>query len=1380
MEIDNTIGINKLINCLCDKFTKDSSKLKSLRSKCYELLLGKTTANREEKFKNLSTDDPFCNLSAWQYVLSHHYSLPKCAEQIADYHQFICQSYETNNESDLYKSVLKFLLNLRDIPVIHDDQMSLSILPEFNCNWDFQKLFRLPASLTSQETDDINHLFRIKPNKNQSTFNTLHTKKSSGSSKLSCKTSSELFQSKKNDETLKHGEEDNMNIWEIAATERYSNRRNWENYGYPEPEKEPIFMTELGDLSSLWIDNLYSIHITRLYRDGVVLRPEVKCRRNFIKDLKYLLVGVASESFTYNDFGELILIPQITLEGITEQSLEVYTRAFTLSGTCYKALNEISVPDSHTNKYRCAGFIFAELCESLNKYLQFYRTAIMSISDSMNLLEFSEKTKDLRKQITTLASICKVGPYKESEEMPHGVALLNYLYQKISEVIDKKTILMLYSILFPCCQIYFGRFILQWILYGSVNDPYDEFFIKTNLKYIVTRGRTYWTRGFTLRQDIIPDFLNDLKDSILLCGKMMNLLKLCNPFSKLCVFLMGKKPRIVSCSVTRDQLIVLEQSAQTYYLEASEVCGPKLSLALIIQKEKELNEDLLNYISKKRAVTLKRIELERQKSAQEEYDRKLEERAMLKEQYDMALNQKQFHILQDIERDIKLTEKSIQIERKREKLIQQEAKDLIEYYDQLFKLSDARREKIEKHIEILKHCQLDPDLKYQRQEQILEKTSDDDIKSGEDLESDSNNTDHKLPDVTIGESYQKMDEEIHSSISLDEINANLCETKDEVQVVKEDNGNDRSPTNDNFKQTLENFEMAKRNKQKVLTQELGIGVEVTTKSQIPPKLDTTKLTDAQRNKLKVMSSEFDVKITPRERIDRDITISDINKYKMMNSTIFCNDKKLDNENILNENIIERAKNNETPLIAQREKSKREKLETEKSVSLNLNFNFKKETKDFLETEKYLPMSVDSTPLSEIASISTTTSKVIFNEDKHNLGSFPTTAGTEMTDEGFLFNENYNVPEQQIFQDEKTVFSKVFSSEDVKNIKPMCLKMFLSKSLSYSLAVQSKLVSSELLSYFINDLKYLQHLKNLKNYFFLQDGEFGISMTETLFHKLYTVKFPVELINCRVLSYVIHGALEDTKRHDVNNLSFKINALPDSFNLGDVDVLNCLSLTYRIDWPLNILLPSDAIGKYNEVFRFLLKINRMHWILKKLFSKLRMLAKEVGSKEQYLMVSEHYRRIHQFRYIMMHFVQTLQNYVNGEIFQRNWAVFEKSLENVTNLDELYSAHTHYVKNILFMCLLNQRSAPLKRVLDKIFTVISKFYDHLRSKKWECKDGSFVHPSFSKLEGIFQNFKELVFYLFKVGKKVVKNGYQPLFKHFLDSLNVNGYYSNIANS
>lgn len=71
---------------------------------------------------------------------------------------------------------------------------------------------------------------------------------------------------------------------------------------------------------------------------------------------------------------------------------------------------------------------------------------------------------------------------------------------------------------------------------------------------------------------------------------------------------------------------------------------------------------------------------------------------------------------------------------------------------------------------------------------------------------------------------------------------------------------------------------------------------------------------------------------------------------------------------------------------------------------------------------------------------------------------------------------------------------------------------------------------------------------------------------------------------------------------------------------------------------------------------------------------------------------------------------------------------------------------------------------------------KFYDYSRSREWIVEEGVYIHPNFQKLEEIFHNFEDLVLYLFKVGRKVVKSGYQPHLLQLLDMLDVNMYYSN----
>lgn len=79
------------------------------------------------------------------------------------------------------------------------------------------------------------------------------------------------------------------NIWELVSQMKLSSRRNWENFGIPEPEKERPFLSELGDLSSLWVENLESLYLMKLFKDGMAFNSRLVPRKVFVRDLKYLL-----------------------------------------------------------------------------------------------------------------------------------------------------------------------------------------------------------------------------------------------------------------------------------------------------------------------------------------------------------------------------------------------------------------------------------------------------------------------------------------------------------------------------------------------------------------------------------------------------------------------------------------------------------------------------------------------------------------------------------------------------------------------------------------------------------------------------------------------------------------------------------------------------------------------------------------------------------------------------------------------------------------------------------------------------------------------------------------------------------------------------------
>lgn len=78
-------------------------------------------------------------------------------------------------------------------------------------------------------------------------------------------------------------------LWEIALKEKFNDRKTWEDFSHPEPDKEKSFLTELGGKSQLWVENLPSVYISALVQDQNPVKPTVLPLSDFIKDLKYLL-----------------------------------------------------------------------------------------------------------------------------------------------------------------------------------------------------------------------------------------------------------------------------------------------------------------------------------------------------------------------------------------------------------------------------------------------------------------------------------------------------------------------------------------------------------------------------------------------------------------------------------------------------------------------------------------------------------------------------------------------------------------------------------------------------------------------------------------------------------------------------------------------------------------------------------------------------------------------------------------------------------------------------------------------------------------------------------------------------------------------------------
>ncbi|KAF5295158.1 hypothetical protein FQR65_LT10546 [Abscondita terminalis] len=1390
MDLDS---VYHLITKLCEKFSSFHEHSSSFnddvvraRNRCYEILL----SGRGASFSQLENNhDPVCHLLAWEYLLSSEYNLPVHGKKIRS----CCKRLQSLGvfTDEVYSSVTMLLLNLRSVPSDDDSIMVdkglnkelCSRFPYFN-----ESKFHLPEdeSLIGMASLDMD-LFKI--NNRKMIFKTVGFE--SSAEFLRCRVPQQSQIKVEENEDILNDLPENVNIWEYVSTKPLGSHRTWDEHGHSSTKKKLPFLSESSLENTAFVVSLSS-------QNWLSSKPKehfinVIPLERLVRDIKYLLVGIQTKTFFHNNKCEFILRQETCVVGLSHGVIQSYCKDLIFCGECYKGLDALCSQNSLTLKesnngyifnvcilccyFCCSCLVFQELCESIKRYLSCYRLAILSIPNTMNLLTLHQRTKHLRNYISVLASICKVGPYKESTQMPHGVALLNYLFQHVMSLTDTNTILALYSVLYPCCQVYFSRFLQQWMLNGTIHDPFGEFFINVHPKYITTRGRTYWTRSYSVREDIVPDFIGNLSSEILTCGKAMNLLKLCVPNSPLCLYIMEKRPDVITCCLTSEQLIIQEQNNYSYYLEATALSGPRLSLSQIIVSSKEQDRAQLNIIAKKRLATLNRIEKERLVALQKQQENRRREIKLLQGQYLEALRLKQLKQAEEVEENLRSVEKNMWIQSLHNKIIAEESASLITYYTRLYEASEERRAYFEKRSQNIRKLLLQHDpLKSVDSNVVIDRQS---ISEN----SESYVSLHEEVGETNSE-YMLANSPCYSVTTLSDCNE-IIESANELDEIFSDTSI-----------AFENFEQAKKNKAKVMSIEMGVISNA--KPTRTVSLDTTKLTDAQKNKLKVMSSEFAIDLTSITSSECDLntplTALEINRNKMMSSSdCFAGNlieydgvrTTCDNDNYLNKNSINTDTNEN--VIKKWVSTKQERLALDFSKieckSDTAFLSAKTESCKSLKSPKFelhkvSPMSIDSTPLS--SRVTTPLSKVYERIDSQSASETATTYEF-INDNGFQFEidksetilnfENrkslYDIKEQVDYQTPKT---------DVNAVSTNCLKLYLQQSILLPLTAQMKLVTNELLKFFINDQMYLKHLNSLKNYFFLLDGEFGRNITDNLFKKLYDVNFPMDLINIHTLTVLVYKAIDySTKLHDHSQcLSFRVNDLPQVFDLGNPDVFDCISLTYKTSWPLNILLPSDSISKYDEVFKFLLKLHRVSWVLQKIFQDLKSLLKETELRKTVVMSSPQYRRLHQFRHIMTHFIQTLQTYIVSEVLHSSWEIFENRLKSITTINQLYALHTTYIKNILFMCLLNQKSAPLQKVLNKIFIVILKFYDYLRSRSWYSIDGVFMHPNYKKLEDIFGNFQELMSFLFKLGHKVVKSGYQPHLLQLLNMLNINYYY------
>ncbi|XP_015438948.1 PREDICTED: gamma-tubulin complex component 6 [Dufourea novaeangliae] len=1110
-----------------------------------------------------------------------------------------------------------------------------------------------------------------------------------------------------------------------------SHRRTWERLGEIQPPKERMFLTDIptASIHLAKIKQMNSLSLLSRKMINTVLLLEEISVRNFVGDLKSMLLGIESNTFDYMHVKGFTLRKNISVHGVCSQSLQKACQEAINWGNCFRFLSDFIMPQIQTGKLLQEGLIFKAVCTSIKELLLYYRATLVRIFNHENtserLLKTFQRVRPVARLITKVAKLCK--PYKENEcTLPEGSSILTRIYNEAIQVTDTKVALVFYFLLKSCCDVYF-RFLQKWMFEGVCDDIYGEFMIKTRSQYLRNRDHKFWTKSFSVRNEAIPGFLSSLAESILQCGKTVRLLRICDTKNPVCRVCMTEQPELKVClSVTT----LCEQSSRyrKYEQKGKAALGPTLSLSTAILQQKQLEKEMAEFVIRAQHDTLLRIRREREDALKK-----------------IAQTKRDF-----------FTKNSRHVERT----------NILNYYENLAIEIDNRcmRSKwrakrmafFEKRIDVLASMNRNSQDQLKVIEQVrpvLGSSPSTPIS----FEDENKNYARASYQTFVGNAFASTTATIFQAGQEDLRRSRLTDYTDTAL----NNNNEDS----NF------CVVDPLNNQRVKDS------KGETMSKLPRSVTPTRViiaTDADRLYATVPSTNKKLDNILNSKPDhcavRTATIERptvLNVVKIDNSTIESGVRKnvwslegnmTPNNNELN---VEKIKitfdaSDMTCSVADSAEdtgnpNERNDLETPMSCTTdNFPSSVQSPVSQTHNSEDRSPIEISSIEMLSTSSRTFTKSPAAIKQDA-------------------TFSDIFALQQDEPAPIVLPATASNLTVSDVELIDHTSLQAYLEKSIRVPLEVQSRLVNNAVIKYFLKENNLLLHLHSLRSYFFLLNGEFSKSLTDALYTRLYEISIPVELFNSATLTNLLERALVNSFNNVYVNselLGLSATNPPTQLHMSDPAALDCLSLNYKIIWPLNIILDDAVMQQYGKVFKFLITSGRVSWVLQEDFS--------IMKRERKALTSQQYHKLQLYRHSMTQFMNALHNYLTCSVLYASWTEFEKDLEHSLTVDQIYLSHVNYIKRILSRCMLNARGEKVRVCLNNIFKVILKFHNRLRSHSWTMKSTGYVHPNFKRLEQMYQAFCELRAYMAHVAFKLATSGYQPHLMHFLNALNINHMY------
>ncbi|KAH8239122.1 hypothetical protein KR032_001124 [Drosophila birchii] len=1072
-----------------------------------------------------------------------------------------------------------------------------------------------------------------------------------------------------------------------------------------------------------------------------------------IDHLKKAAAGIQSDTFTCSteDDKKLLIRPNTSLHSVLPQILADFSEPFMRAGSAYRRLSA---------RIKCTSYTNARLERPLNRVslrahhimevisfpacLQAFREILVDFLATIrqfllcqsadSLPQLLLNSRSAMQLLQRLDNVFEREPRLNLEAGVPGCFLMSSIWQIIDTCGHSDFLQLLIYLLRRMSQTYFGQ-LQSWVYHGELDEELNEIFIsrchnKSSLSPIDECSKDFFNRGYQVVNEEIPDFLSGCEQDILQCGKYNRVLRAYNAQHP--VFDV-EFPAIVVC-LTEQQLKDMRRRLSEQYAVIYQRFG-WCSMQSIFQERMAAKRNFQNLMVERTRAHVAAWE-ERMRMAQLEANA---QKKLRYEQLNAELELQQQNVLekrrQEIVNELVFLRESERLEEKRQLQEKEALQKKVAHLQGLL------------GVDTKSHDTFSPDDS---------SNSDRSYKSC--LEGPSS-----LPDSVI-DNDDKAEEAEGGAENLEQPGKPKSQATLQLQrsPLDEVNSNDhptlQSELDRNRKHILssEHFQAMVNVKEPDSTTGL--------RAHLPPDINANlkdtetgdQLTDRQRYRLRMQQHDSFGNYNSTEddntrRLQRQMQSTEaraINRRKVMSSEygIMLGERRADTLHLpLEPNKL----HVEVPLSALTPMSVTSDADfgaltppdntADKDVANN-NINNQMEDSLLLNSK-----SPQRKPLS-----------VPVKASGKALSSFKST---------FSLPTNFQT---------KSELSVTATVPVMEACNPFMARRCLQLSVMVPVNAHYALLRNEVLRIF-KELRIYEHFRRLRNYFFLLDGQFGGLLTSDILDRIRAGIDPKSLCQRGVLDAMLGNALACCPADETTvtqNLTLNCTKIPDRLDFWSLDATSMLALNCKVEWPLNLVISSETIAKYGQIFGYLLKLRHVSFILDGTYQHLQRVGKLLGPD---LRMSVQFRRLQAVRQKLLHFVTALQTHLVAKALQATWKSFKEDLCTANSIEDLYRHHVAYLKGVAFLAFLNRRSAKVKETIENMLVIALRFCKVIQSQTFmPDAENQFVHPRFNRLQQEEAEFDKFMHYLIYLCNKAAASGYQEEIGDLICIINFNNNY------